>query len=224
MNAPLQGTPEWLAMRAGHATASCFKKVLAKVKSGEASDRRNYRTQLVTERLTGTPVESYKNAAMEWGNAMEPDARRAYEAHSGTIVDEVSFLLHPEVKWCGGSPDGCLDDDGLIEIKCPYVSTVHVETLQLGMPSEHRAQSQGLLWVTGRQWVDFVSYDPRMPEHLRLYVERVQRDDKYIEALAAEVRTFLAEVEKMHAALMDKRTLLDKLVASVDANSAAMQP
>lgn len=169
-------------------------------------------------------MESYKNAAMEWGNATEADARRAYEAHSGALVDEVSFLLHPEVKWCGGSPDGCVDDDGLIEIKCPYVSTIHVETLQSGMPSAHRAQSQGLLWVTGRRYVDFVSYDPRMPEHLRIYVERIGRDEDYIATLAAEIAKFLAEVEAMHASLMDRGTLLDKLVASVNPNSAGMQP
>lgn len=224
MNAPLQGSDEWLAMRAGHCTASRFKDVLAKIKSGEAAMRRNYRIQLVTERLTGRPCESYSNAAMEWGTNTEPAARMAYEALTGAFVNEASFMAHPEVQWVGASPDGLIDDDGMVEIKCPYQSTVHVETWESGMPSEHRAQIQGNLWVNGRQWCDFISFDPRMPEHLQVYRERVERDDKYIEALSGEVRAFLAEVEKQHARLMDRSTLIDKLVASIPANHPASQP
>ena len=224
MNAPAQGSVEWLAQRAGHCTASRFKDVLAKIKSGEASTRRNYRVQLVTERLTGIPCETFKNAAMEWGTTMEPAARDEYEAITGELVEAAPFLLHPEIKWCGGSPDGLVGDDGLIEIKCPHQSTVHVETLQSGMPREHMAQCQGVMLVTGRKWVDFVSFDPRMPEHLRVYQERIKRDDSYIETLQAEVCAFLNEVEALYLKLMDRNTLLDKLVASIPANSPATQP
>jgi len=202
MNAP-QGSEAWLLDRAGHCTASRFADVLAKIKTGEASSRRNYRLQLVTERLTERPVEGYKNAAMEWGSEQEPNARDAYEARTGALVDVSEFIRHPEVKWSGCSPDGLLGDDGVLEIKCPHVSTVHVETLLAGgYPSGHVAQIQGLLWVTGRQWCDFVSFDPRMPEHLQLYTFRVERDEAYIETLAAEVSRFLAEVEELTAKLL----------------------
>lgn len=194
-----QGTPEWLAARAGHVTASRFKDVLAKLKSGsgEAATRRAYRLQLVTERLTGQPCETFKNAAMEWGTATEPFARAAYETAKALMVDEVGFLPHPTMQWVGASPDGLIGDDGGCEIKCPAASTVHVETLAGGMPSEHRAQVQGTLWVTGRQWWDYISYDPRLPPKLQLYVERVKRDEDYITKLADEVAAFLIEVEKM---------------------------
>ena len=201
MNAP-QGSGAWLAERAGHVTASRFKDVLAKIKTGEAATRKAYKIQLVTERLTGLPVESFKNAAMEWGTAQEPVAREAYEARTGVLVDLADFLKHPAMKWCGGSPDGLIGEDGGIEIKCPHNSTVHVETLMGGMPSDHVAQVQGNLWITGRQWWDFVSFDPRMPERLQIYVQRIERDDKYIATLQAEVEAFLSEVEALHARLM----------------------
>lgn len=195
-----QGTPEWLAARAGHVTASRFKDVLAKARSGsggEAATRRAYKMQLVTERLTGQPCETYKNAAMEWGTATEPYARAAYETERGLMVDESGFLPHPTVQWVGASPDGLIGADGGCEIKCPANSVVHVETLAGGMPLEHRAQVQGTLWVTGRAWWDYISFDPRMPPKLRLYIERVKRDEEYIKRLADEVSGFLVEVEKM---------------------------
>lgn len=194
-----QGGAEWLAARAGHATASRFCDVMARLKGGgEAATRRAYKLQLVTERLTGQPCETYKNAAMEWGTQTEPFARAAYETARALMVDETGFLLHPEVQWVGGSPDGLVSSDGMVEIKCPHNSVVHVETMSGGMPTEHRAQVQGLLWISGRQWCDFISYDPRMPEKLQLYVERVARDDDYITKLAQEVTQFLGEVEKQH--------------------------
>lgn len=210
-----QGSPEWLSARAGHCTASRFKDVLAKIKTGEAASRRNYRVQLVTERLTGTPCDSYSNAAMEWGTATEPYARAAYEAARTLMVDETGFLLHPDVPFVGASPDGLVGDDGGCEIKCPYQSTVHVETLEGGMPSEHRAQVQGTLWVTGRAWWDYISFDPRMPAHLQLYVERIERDQAYIDTLAAEVAKFLAEVDAMVKRL--GVPLEDQLRASIKA-------
>lgn len=194
----IQGSQEWLAERAGHVTASRFKDVLAKIKTGEAATRRAYRLQLVTERLTGLPCDTYTNAAMAWGTEQEPYAREAYEIETGEDVTQTGFLKNLELGWVGASPDGLIGDDGAIEIKCPFQSTVHVETLQNGMPPEHMAQVQGVLWVTGRQWVDFISFDPRMPEGLRIYKQRIARDDVYIDKLHAEVKTFLSEVEAMH--------------------------
>lgn len=199
-----QGSAQWLAERAGCATASRFKDVLAKIKTGEAATRRAYRMQLVTERLTGSPVESFKNAAMEWGTQHEPLARAAYEAVTGEDVQTVGFIKHKSLAWLGGSPDGLIGDDGGIEIKCPYVSTVHVDTLLNGMPSEHMAQVQGNLWITGREWWDFISFDPRMPEHLQLHIQRIERNDEYIAKLALEVDSFLLEVDALYQQLMKK--------------------
>lgn len=202
MNSP-QGTAEWLKARAGHCTASRFKDVLAKIKSGESATRAKYRIQLVTERLTGLPVEGYKNAAMAWGTEREPEARMGYEAKTGQIVQEVGFIAHPTIQWCGASPDGFVGADGMVEIKCPFESTVHVCTLQDGMPPEHMPQIQGNMWVNGRQWCDFVSYDPRMPERLQIHRQRVERDEKFISNMVAEIAQFLAEVKVQHEKLME---------------------
>lgn len=203
MNAP-QGTPEWLRERAGCATASRFADVCAKIKSGEAATRRKYRLQLVTERLTGNPVQGYINAAMQWGIDTEPEARMAYEAERGVIVEETGFAKHPAIPWCGASPDGLIDDDGLVEFKCPE-STTHLEWLEAGKaPAEHVPQIQGQMWITGRQWCDFVSYDPRFPGGLKLFVVRVPRDEDYIKGLEKEVIEFLAGVEEVIQRLMIK--------------------
>jgi putative phage-type endonuclease len=188
-----QRTDEWFKARLGKATASNFRKILAKVKTGEAADRRNYRAQLVIERLTGQQQDSYSNAAMQWGTEQEPFARIAYMAQTGNEVEEVGFIEHPELM-AGASPDGYIGEHGLIEIKCP-VSATHIETLKAETcPTEHYAQVQGQLWITGRDWCDFVSYDPRMPDRLQLFITRVSRDADYIDVLAKEVKAFLDEV------------------------------
>lgn len=188
-----QRTDEWYAARLGRATASNFGKVLAKIKTGEAADRRNYRAQLVIERLTGNRQEGYSNAAMQWGTEQEPFARIAYMADRGVDVQEVGFIQHSTLM-AGCSPDGLIATDGLIEIKCP-VSATHIETLKTQhMPLEHMPQVQGQMWIAGREWCDFVSYDPRMPEKLQMFVQRIPRDDQYIKALAFEVERFLEEV------------------------------
>lgn len=199
-----QGSAQWLAARAGHVTASKLKDVIAKGKGGEAAVRRTYRVQLVTERLTGLPQESYKNAAMEYGTETEPQARMAYEAITGRMVLEKGFIKHPEIDWLGASPDGLVDDVGGVEIKCPFNSAVHVETLSAGMPKEHMPQVQGCMWVTGRKWWDFISFDPRMPWHLRMYVQRIEREQVYIDMLASEVGIFLKEVDAMTKQLMER--------------------
>jgi putative phage-type endonuclease len=199
-----QGTPEWRQERCGCATASKFDTVMAKIKTGEAATRIKYRIQLVTERLTGNPVDGYQNAAMQWGIATEPEARMAYEARSGVVVEEVGFVPHPSIERCGASPDGYVGHDGAVEIKCPE-STTHLAYLEAGVfPSDYMAQVQGQMAVTGRRWVDFVSYDPRFPPNLQLFIVRVARDDAYIAELEKEVRVFLAGVDAMVERLLKR--------------------
>jgi len=220
MSAP-QGSEAWLAERAGHCTASRAADVIAKIKAGEAATRRKYRVQLCTERLTGIPVSGYQNAAMLWGTQTEPEARSAYEEATGELVTQVGFLKHPTLAWVGASPDGCIGDDGLIEIKCPE-STTHLEwRLEDRVPPEHVPQIQFQLWTTGRQYCDFVSYDPRFPEHLRLFIVRMKRNEEYIAMLAAEVQRFLSEVDAMLEQL--SKPLADILLKSIDANAVATQ-
>jgi putative phage-type endonuclease len=191
-----QQTPEWFAQRVGKVTASRIADVMAKVKSGEAASRANYRAQLVAERLTGVPAESYTNAAMQWGTDTEPYARMAYEADTGNLVLETGFVLHPEIGFSGASPDGLIGDDGLVEIKCPNTAT-HIEyLLNNGVPEKYKPQMAWQMACTGRKWCDFISYDPRLPDDLKLFCAKYLRDDEYITELEAAVSQFLKEVEE----------------------------
>lgn len=188
----IQGSEEWFAARLGRATASRFSDILATTKTGPAASRANYMAQLVCERMTGKVEESFESTAMKWGTENEPFARMAYEAQTGLIVEETGFIQHPEML-AGASPDGLIGADGGFECKCPNTAT-HIETLLKGMPAKHIPQVQGCMWLAGRKWWDFVSYDPRMPEKLQLYVQRIQRDEEYIVKLESAVMTFLLEV------------------------------
>jgi putative phage-type endonuclease len=189
-----QRSEDWYAARLGKATASRFRDVIAALKSGApAQAQRDYLTELVVERLTQQPIQRYTTAAMTWGTEQEPAARAAYERITGRIVEETGFVAH-DTLLAGCSPDGLVDWDGLIEIKCPYSTAVHIETLLNGMPSDHIPQVQGQLWITGREWCDFVSFDPRMPEALQLHVQRIQRDPSFIADLEAKVTFFLQQV------------------------------
>jgi YqaJ-like viral recombinase domain len=192
----IQGSPEWFAARCGRCTASRFADVLATIRSGgEAAGRRNYKAELVCERLTGIPVATFESAEMRFGREQEPYARIAYEARTGLTVLQCGFLEHADIL-AGASPDGLIGFEGGLEIKCPHTAT-HIDTLLRGMAPEHMAQIQGGMWISARQWWDFVSYDSRMPERFQLYIRRVQRDQKYIDALEVQVRKFLNEVETM---------------------------
>lgn len=205
MSGAQQGTAEWFAARLGCATASRFKSVLAKLRDGKpAAARAEYAIELATERLTGQPIARFSNAAMQWGTDNEPAARIEYAWRRELEVAEVGFLRHPSIA-AGASPDGLVGADGLVEIKCPN-STTHAETMLRGMPPDHRAQVQGQLWITGRAWCDFVSFDPRFPEEFALYVERVERDEIYISALDREVRSFLAEVDEIEKLIRGRMT------------------
>jgi YqaJ-like viral recombinase domain len=190
-----QGSAQWLAERAGKATASEFASVMAKIKSGEAAERKNYRTRLVVERLTGKPIPTFQSAAMRQGTEREPDARMAYMIKTGAVVDQVGFCAHDTLS-AGASPDGLIGADGGLEIKCPELSA-HLEYLKLDRePKIYSWQIQGCMWITGRSWWDFVSYNPDFPEQLQLCVRRVQRDMEAIDLLEREVEKFLLEVDQ----------------------------
>lgn len=195
MSNVIQGSPEWFAQRLGKVTASRIVDVLAKVKAGESAARANYRAELVAERLTGKVAEGFSNAAMKWGTECEPLARAAYEAEFGLLVEEVGMVQHPTIPNTGASPDGLVSTDGLIEIKCPETKA-HIDTLlSKAAPAKYVPQMQWQMACTGRAWVDFVSFDPRMPSDLQLFVCRVLRDDDLIRQYETEVCAFLAEVD-----------------------------
>lgn len=191
----VQGTAEWHQARLGKVTASRMGDLAAKTKSGWGASRATYMAQLIAERLTGVPGETYTNAAMQWGTEKEPEARSAYEFRFDKQVVEVGFVPHRVIDMSGASPDGYVGDNGLVEIKCPNTST-HIDTLLGGtVPSKYELQMQWQLACTDRSWVDFVSYDPRLPPSMQLFVYRVKRDDKKIFELEEMVKVFLAEVD-----------------------------
>ena len=190
-----QGTAEWFAARCGKVTASRVADIISKTKSGPSASRGNYMAELVCERLTGVVGDAFKSAAMEWGTAQEPHARAAYEAAGGVLVEEVGFVPHPAIPEAGASPDGIVNGEGLVEIKCPNTAT-HIETLLSGkVPERYITQMQWQMACTGFPWCDYLSYDPRMPENMRLFISRVPRNDASIAFMEAEVRAFLAELD-----------------------------
>ena len=196
-----QRTPEWFALRCGKVTASRISDIVAKTKSGYSTSRANYMAELLCERLTGTVGESYKNAAMEWGIATEPRAIAAYEAMAGVLVEQIGFIPHSTITMSGASPDGLVGADGLVEIKCPNTAT-HVETLLGGsIPSKYINQMQWQMACSGRQWCDFVSFDPRMPVHMQVFIQRLPRNDDQIKVLEEEVIKFLAELDEQQTKL-----------------------
>lgn len=191
-----QRSHEWLQERCGKATASRIADIMARTKSGYSTSRANYAAQLVAERLTGCVAPSFTNAAMIHGTETEPEARRAYEFFIDRDVIQVGFIPHPTIAMAGASPDGMIGEDGLLELKCPLTAT-HIETLLTGaIPDKYIKQMQFQLACTGRQWCDFASYDPRLPERMRLFVKRVDRDAELIGEIETEVRAFLMEVEE----------------------------
>lgn len=191
-----QGTDDWFNARLGKVTASRISDVVAKTKSGVSASRGNYMAQLIVERMTNKPTESYSNTAMQWGTNTEPLARAAYEMATNTMVEEVGFVQHPDDEMCGASPDGLVGEDGLIEIKCPNTAT-HIETLINGeIDNKYLLQMQWQMACTGRQWCDFVSFDPRMPESLQLKIIRVNRLQSLIIDLETQVEQFLNETQE----------------------------
>ncbi len=197
----IQGSPEWFAARCGKLTASKIADALGKTQRGWGAGRANVMAQLISERLTGAPVESYQNKEMQWGSETEPLARDAYEFYANVDVEQIGFVVHPDFPESGASPDGLVGNDGLIEIKCPNTAT-HIDTL-LGdsIPGKYITQMQWQMACTGRKWCDFVSFDPRMPGRMRLHIQRIPRDDVLIASLTRDVEIFLRELNTKLASL-----------------------
>lgn len=196
-----QRTPEWYAARLGKATASRIADIVAKTKSGYSTSRANYMAELVVERLTGEPTQTFESGPMIWGREKESEAVAAYAWETDTEPEECGFYIHPRLEMAGASPDRLVGDDGLIEVKCPLTAT-HLETLLGGsIPAKYVTQMQWQMACTERAWCDFVSFDPRCPPHLRLHIQRVKRDDAVIAELEREVAAFLAEIDAKLEAL-----------------------
>jgi len=188
-----QGTDEWLNLRLAVITASKYKDVLA---GGKGLTRSAYMRQLAAEAITGERVETFKNSAMEWGTEHEPQAKSMYELMQCVDVEEVAFIKHDEIN-TGVSPDGLVEENGLVEIKCPNTAT-QIETFLSGkMPSQHMAQVQGQIWVSERDWCDFVSFDPRINGVSSYFCVRIERDDEYIKKLESAVIKFDSELQEM---------------------------
>jgi predicted phage-related endonuclease len=189
-----QRTQDWYEARLGKATASRFKDILATIGKGEAAARRNYRAQIVVERLTGNTPDRFNSAAMEWGSETEELAKTIYMMKTDIAVEDAGFYQHPTIA-AGASPDGLIGTDGLLEIKCRNTAN-HIETLKTGyVPLEYIPQIQGQLWLTSRKWCDFVSFDPDMPENAQIFIRRINREEEYIQRLERQVITFLKEVD-----------------------------
>jgi putative phage-type endonuclease len=190
----IQGTDEWRQARVGSLGASCVADVVAKTKTGYGASRANRMAAMIIERLTGDEQDYYQNAAMLHGINTEPEARLAYEFMRGVEVAQVGLVKHPRIEGTHASPDGLIGDDGVLEIKCPQ-SAAHIEVLLTGrIPEKYATQMMWQLACTGRKWADFVSYSPRFPEEMRLFVKRLPRVDARIEELEKEVSLFLAEL------------------------------
>lgn len=211
-----QGTDEWRAERAGCITASRMRDLRWEpgevYKSGDKKGlpkpvpqmRMTYIDQIVAELLTGQPREQVSTKTLDYGHEMEPEAIAAYEAHTGRLVEQCGFVRHPRYNFIGASPDLLIGDDGGGEAKCPMSIVVHATTLREGLPQEHIEQIQGGLWVTGRLWWDFISYNPLFPPHLRLYVQRVHRDNAYIALLKRDCLSAWDEVQRLYGEFMGR--------------------
>lgn len=197
-----QGSAEWFQARLGCLTASRVADAIAKLKrkDTEAMARHDLRLELACERITGKVSEHYISQWMEQGIEREPIARVEYGIRNGLDVETIGFVYHPTIKWAGCSPDGLVGDDGLIELKCPKVET-HLEyLLEDKLPDRYLPQMLWQLACTGRQWNDFVSYHPDMPEDLQLFIKRLPRNEEAeatIKDMEAEAEKFLAEVSEM---------------------------
>lgn len=206
MTDELQKTDEWHAKRCGRFTASRFADVLAKSKKDgkPLKARQDLIWTIAAERIQGYQPKGASSYSLQWGVDNEPLARQAYEIKTGEFVDQVDFIVHPEYDFVGISPDGLVNDDGGTEIKCPKSPEIHLQRFLDGVPDEYMPQVQGSLWVTGRKWWDFVSYDGDTDERFKLLIIRVYRDEKYIKNLENEVLQAELEVQELVKKLMEK--------------------
>lgn len=196
-----QRSPEWYAARLGKVTASRIGDLMARTKTGYGASRANYMAELVCERLTGVKAEGFTSAAMQWGTDQEPAAKAAYSFMTDNAVEEVGFVEHPNIAMAGASPDGLIGTDGLIEVKCPN-SASHIDMLISGsIDGKYLLQMQFQMACADRAWCDFVSFDPRLPPEMQLWIKRVDRDQKKIDEIHGEVIAFLVELNDKVAAL-----------------------
>ncbi|EDX5494103.1 YqaJ viral recombinase family protein [Salmonella enterica subsp. arizonae] len=191
-----QRSPEWFAARCGKVTASRLYDVMARTKSGYAASRQNYMAELICQRLTGKPEEGFTNAAMMRGTELEPVAREVYALNEfDAVISEVGLIDHPTIAGFAASPDGIVNDDGLIEIKCPNTWT-HLQTLKTGVPKyQYLLQMHAQMMCTGRKWCDFVSFDDRLPPEHAYFKTRINFDEVLAEEIEQEVVKFLTELE-----------------------------
>jgi putative phage-type endonuclease len=190
-----QRTPAWHAARLGKVTASRLPDLVARTKTGWSASRGTYMAQLLVERLTGEPTAIPPSPAMRWGTLQERRALAAYSFRTDRDPLATGFWDHPAIQGSGASPDGLVGLEGLVEVKCPNTST-HLEILAAGeIPAKYLPQMHWQMACAGRTWCDFVSFDPRLPEPLRLFIRRLDRDADAITHLEAEVRAFLQELE-----------------------------
>lgn len=199
-----QRSPEWYAARLGKVTASRIADLMARTKTGYGASRANYLAELVCERLTGVKADGYTNAAMQWGVDNEAAAKAAYSFMTDNAVEECGFIDHPSLAMAGASPDGLIGTDGLVEVKCPN-SASHIDTLlSESVEGKYVLQMQFQMACTGRQWCDFVSFDPRLPPEMQLWIKRVHRDDKKIDEIHGETIAFLVELNDKVASLQSR--------------------
>jgi hypothetical protein len=201
----VQGSDEWAQIRCGKVTASRLADMCAMKQNGEErAERRNYRSELISEILTGQPYPRRITPEMQWGLDQEAFARAAYELERDVLVETCGFVLHSTIECFGASPDGLVGEDGLIQIKCPTTPT-HLGWILAGtVPEEYKLQMLGELSCTGRAWCDFVSYDPRLPKHLQLFVIRFDRSAALIQKIERCVEHFQEEIADVLAALPGK--------------------
>ncbi len=192
----VQGSEDWKLARVGSLGASRLHEAIATVKSGYASSRANLKAELVLERLTGRPADKFITQAMQYGMETEPEARAAYVFYTERSVTEVGIVKHPTIENSHASPDGLVERNGLLEIKCPQPAA-HLETLMgQTVPAKHLTQMTWQMICTGRAWCDYVSYNSSFPEHMKVWVQRIMRpENMVIDRLEKEVRLFLSEVD-----------------------------
>ena len=192
-----QGSPEWLSLRLGKVTASRIKEVLANGRGNAPSKMaESYMIELVAEILTGESKPFFENDAMRWGTETEDEARAVYSIRNSRFdVEEVAFIEHSE--FIGMSPDGLVGDDGLLEIKCPNTTTQLKRALSDDYSKDYKAQIQMQLWVSGRDWCDFVSFDPRLDCAAGYLEQRVYRDNSYISDMQDKTFEFVGKIKEL---------------------------
>lgn len=215
-----QGSDAWHQARLGKCTGSKFGSVMTKGRrKGEFSNQAmTYMLAVISERVGNCPTEEVKSKYVEWGKTHEPTARQLYQFEHGGDLSPVGFVNHPTIPNVGASPDGLVGNDGVLEIKCPYTISKHIATIEANAITDknYQWQVQGQMWVTERQWCDFVSFHPYVPEKLQLHVVRVERDEDMIEDLEAAVTRFMEQVEVRVSNIRAAKGISDETGDEVD--------